>query len=396
MLSCKNLYLIEPDLLNYNGHTYNYVKSIYNESQKSKISFNVLTSINCEDKILSEIPCNVVFQNRPSDIVFSNLFSRFFIAPIIYNLFLFRGLFKAKKELNFNSDTTLFMSTMQHLHGFALYFFIKLYNPSYAPKLILFLRLSLNRIDLNRKTSTFIWYKILFFLFDKIDKKYSIKYVTDSILLKDEFEKYFNIHVEILPIPHINISEEKEINYKKIIFTSMGSARKSKGFGIIVEAITKLKNNPIFHNLYFILQCNHSEEDTNIKNMVTLLKSFSLNNLDLIEKNLNENDYQKLLNCSDVVLIPYDKAIYHSNTSGIFTEAVGAGKPVIVTKNTWMSYYLDKASGIEIEYNSESLSKAIIKIANDYIDYKIYANFQKNEWIKYHNPNNFFSILTSI
>ena len=61
----------------------------------------------------------------------------------------------------------------------------------------------------------------------------------------EQFEKYFNIHVEILPIPHINISEEKEINYKKIIFTSMGSARKSKGFGIIVEAITKLKNNPI-------------------------------------------------------------------------------------------------------------------------------------------------------
>ena len=130
--------------------------------------------------------------------------------------------------------------------------------------------------------------------------------------------------------------------------------------------------------------------------MVTLLKSFSLNNLELIEKTLNENDYQELLNCSDVVLIPYDQAIYHSNTSGIFTEAVGAGKPVIVTKNTWMSYYLDKASGIEIEYNSESLSRAIIKIANDYVNYKKYANIQKNEWIKYHNPNNFFSILTSV
>ena len=325
-----------------------------------------------------------------------NLFSRLIVAPVVYNLFLFKGLYKAKKKCNLNFDSTLFMSTMQHLHGLALYFFIKLYKPHNAPKLILFLRLSLNRADLNRKTSTYVWYKIIFYLFNKIDKNYRIRYVTDSILLKEEFEINFNIQVDILPIPHINTNKEKDFNSNKIIFTSLGSARKTKGFGIIVEAIKKLKNNPIFQNIYFSLQCNHSEEDKIIKNMVVFLKSLSLNNVEIIEKSLNENEYQELLERSDVVLIPYDQVIYHSNTSGIFTEAVGAGKPVIVTENTWMSYYLDKASGIKIEYNGESLSKAIIQITNDYINYKKNASIKKNEWIKYHNPNNFYEILTTV
>jgi hypothetical protein len=396
MLKNNNLCLIEPDLLNYNGHTYNYVKSIYDESKKYNYNFKVLTSIDCEKKLFKDLPISTVFSKRPSDIVFKNLFSRLFIAPLVYNLFLFRGLLKAKKQIKFNSDWTLFMSTMQHLHGFAIYLFIKLQKKTEIPKLVLFLRLSLNRPDLNRKTPTFFWYKLLFILFNSISKSYKITYVTDSILLKSEFEKNFNIIVQVIPIPHLNSINQHINNSNKIIFSSLGSARKTKGFKIIVESISRLKNNNLFLDNNFILQCNHSETDTYIKGLVTLLKSYALKNVELIEHDLNEKDYQDLLHKSDVILIPYDQAIYHSNTSGIFTESVGAGKPVIVTNNTWMSSYINNCSGIVIEYDSESLSKAILKMCLEYKNYRQIANFKKDEWNAFHNPMNFFKSLMSL
>ena len=56
--------------------------------------------------------------------------------------------------------------------------------------------------------------------------------------------------------------------------------------------------------------------------------------------NLTEAEYLSLLAGADAVLVPYQPDIYDVRTSHVFLEAVGAGKPVMITAGTWMDLEL--------------------------------------------------------
>ena len=65
--------------------------------------------------------------------------------------------------------------------------------------------------------------------------------------------------------------------------------------------------------------------------------------VDLIKQPLASDEYRKLLLDADVVVIPYDRDNYYARSSGVFAEALVAGKPVIVPAGTWMASQLSSA-----------------------------------------------------
>lgn len=64
----------------------------------------------------------------------------------------------------------------------------------------------------------------------------------------------------------------------------------------------------------------------------------------VVERPLSMAEYNDVLAKSDIVLIPYDHLNYGSRSSGIFIEALSAGRPVIVPGASWMGGLLDAAS----------------------------------------------------
>ena len=99
---------------------------------------------------------------------------------------------------------------------------------------------------------------------------------------------------------------------------------------------------------------------------------------------------------SDVVLLPYSKDVYHSRTSGPFTEALAAAKPVIVTDGTWMSDQLRSyGSGLTVnDRDSESLMKAMIRTMDQYESFHAKAQHERSRWLSFHNPERFIDMLT--
>ncbi|HVX12973.1 MAG TPA: glycosyltransferase [Pirellulales bacterium] len=65
--------------------------------------------------------------------------------------------------------------------------------------------------------------------------------------------------------------------------------------------------------------------------------------VELLKHPLASEPYRRLLLDSDVVVIPYDRDNYYARSSGIFAEALVAGKPVIVPAGTWMATELSAA-----------------------------------------------------
>jgi hypothetical protein len=57
--------------------------------------------------------------------------------------------------------------------------------------------------------------------------------------------------------------------------------------------------------------------------------------IDLLADRLDEKEYADQMARADVVLLPYDPAVYRRRTSGIFVEAVVAGKLPVVSAGTW-------------------------------------------------------------
>lgn len=65
--------------------------------------------------------------------------------------------------------------------------------------------------------------------------------------------------------------------------------------------------------------------------------------VDLLMRPLGSDAYRRLVLDGDVVVIPYDRDNYYARSSGIFAEALVAGKPVLVPGGTWMATELNAA-----------------------------------------------------
>ncbi|MCW1970576.1 MAG: hypothetical protein KIH69_020905 [Anaerolineae bacterium] len=87
----------------------------------------------------------------------------------------------------------------------------------------------------------------------------------------------------------------------------------------------------------------------------------------LLPNGLPRADYLALLNEVDVVLLPYDEAIYGKRTSGIFTEAISLGKLTVVTPNTWAAHELRRYGLGEcvLDWHSPQLLCDIVRLAHD-------------------------------
>ncbi len=391
--------MIEPFLTGYNGHLFNYAKSISDNLDSSGVGFKIFVSEDCDEKIKKEINTEVVFDKLPDENLFKTFFGKMFKSILIYNFHLFRGLKKISKN-NDLKDKLLFFGTIQHIHLFGLISWLLFTKKKDCPQtIILTLRLSIYRYDLNRWSLTYVWYFLAFKLINLVKLKCNIYFITDSSKLIDEYKKLTNLNISLLPIPHtfkhtdfVNFEFTK--NNNSIIFTSLGSARKNKGFDILIDSILLLSKKSNFENYQFILQSNCSSGETIVQSKIDLINSYTFSNVTLINRELKENEYYSLLNISDVILIPYDMGIYHANTSGIFTEALSFGKPVIVTKNTWMSDNLSFGSGYTFE-NRDALDLAL-KIETSFNNYNKMLNESQTsakKWNMYHNSDNFIKML---
>lgn len=400
----NGLYVIEPELINYDGHWYNYVKSLNDLAISKNIPCEVMTTIDAESELDTYLKINRIFSKKPSKRYLKNKFFVNILLPLIYNLNFYRGLDKLRKNY-FKAGWVFFMGTFQHFHGFAFFLFLlKNFNESKKTKFVFFLRFSLtSNSKTQKKAFSFFWYKLMFKFYKWNEKKLNfIHFVTDSTCLKYEFEKDFLIKVEVLPIPHVNpiiqLDNRLLLNEKsQLTISLLGSARIEKGFETLIKAIILLSEEVIFDKLLFVVQISNNNNVSRINDLIELVKSYKFDNLILLSDNLSELEYYERLMQTDLMILAYDPKFYHSNTSGIFSECISNGIPVIVSDETWMSYQLNKCVGLCTKYEDEAkLSESILRVASNYEYFKKMAITQQREWNTFHNKEVFFNKLLKL
>jgi glycosyltransferase involved in cell wall biosynthesis len=171
----------------------------------------------------------------------------------------------------------------------------------------------------------------------------------------------------------------------------LGDLREEKGFTklpALMRAVSAELHGP---RIQFVVPgAIHTEERT--PEMMTALAELESYPPDMVERPHRDgfipaDDYYRLLASADVVLCPYDAKVYRNRTSGVFAEAVAAGKPTIVPADTWLSSAQEPGTG-EAYVNDRDLFRALRRVCGDYARYRAAAKAASERWLARHSPEN--------
>ena len=222
--------------------------------------------------------------------------------------------------------------------------------------------LLLYRRDIHNQKNRFA-YKFLNNIIRSILPAKNFRLITDSELLSKSLSNYFDMPVDIVPIPHTEIVCEEDVfikQSKEILCWWVGSPREEKGLDIIKSFASSACENA---DQICLLVAESSRISTALGGV----------NVKILQDCLARTEYLKWLVACDVCLMPYNSFDYRERTSGIFTECVIAGKIPLVTNNTWMASELSKHNleDLVIDWGNPSIVMEKILGFSNNLDIKI-------------------------
>jgi glycosyltransferase involved in cell wall biosynthesis len=214
-----------------------------------------------------------------------------------------------------------------------------------------------------------------------------VRLASDSDRLAREFGRLTSLPFEVMPIPHTSDSEVVRPPQRPgVRFVSLGGARDEKGYIDILNAIRMLRAEKDLEGMEFVLQSSDARPE--IEAVTEEFAREDIPNVSLLRQTLSPEQYAGQLSAADVVLVPYWRDIYSARTSGIFLEAVAAGKPVIATRDTWMSDELERyGSGLLVEdHDARSIAEAMRTAVRNKTELQRRAESSRLDCLAIHNP----------
>lgn len=191
-------------------------------------------------------------------------------------------------------------------------------------------------------------------------KRDRARFVTDSPILQSRYEAILQQPITLLPVVvsrHAMESSKRPGNPP--CFACLGSAREDKGFPEVLAAVDSLSASTQPISARFVLQSS----DPDHRSAVALegFRSAPKKHVSLVDHPLSEEAYLQLLRDADVLLLPYRPETYKERTSGVFCEALSAGKPVIVSEGSLMARQVsrERTGWLVRDRHPESIARVI-------------------------------------
>lgn len=220
----------------------------------------------------------------------------------------------------------------------------------------------------------------------------------DSSDLVEEYLFYLNKPMEVVPIPHTCgfLERDNELEGRPLVVGYMGDARMNKGFHFLPEAITLARASLGEHSFQCEIQANiRNYPEWQIRQAVRFLQQIP--DTILHHEALDSSQYEALMKRIDIFVLPYTTEHYHSQTSGVFSEARALGKVTVVSRGTWMAREIQQQGGgiLSLPEDPRSIGEAIIQAIREYTELKARARECACSWNKYHNCQSFMNELVS-
>ncbi len=409
------LFIFDNGLENKSGHHFAYATALYNEWTRRGFEAVIITNKKFDSDLRGKYNIIPIFSHyirkgSSSIKIPSRLNKILHLKGLINFIFENKSYFKDLKSIknNFSSDDIVLIHTIDPTFLFGVYCWYRSLPKNRTPYLVLLFRFG-NIIYSRQKKRrpSYYFYKLFLSLINQLPKKNKVIIVTDSDDLTKEYSDMSKTEIHTLPVLSAYASEQKHYNgnnnHGKAILMYLGDASDDKGYYLLPEAINFALQTKEEDIDKFVIQSNivpgrPADKTLKAKKELSEFK----NKVVLVNKALSPEEYLDLMSTADAILIPCratTKDGYYARTSGIFTDALALGKPVIITENTWLERQAEKYEAGRIiikENDSASLGKAMVEFLNNREKLKAKSAASAIKWEKYHNVKNYFDILINL
>jgi glycosyltransferase involved in cell wall biosynthesis len=185
-----------------------------------------------------------------------------------------------------------------------------------------------------------------------------------------------------------------------VVFSYLGVALIPKGLDILVRAIEGVADLLKSGKIRLVVQCNIHRADPLLQRLLRDLGVIArrLPGIEVIAGSLTPAEYQQKMSDSDLVLIPHRSRFYKFVLSGIFTEALAMGKPVVVASDTYMAEELERyGAGVCFEDGDPvALAQAMRTAMSDIRNLRLRALEAQSAWQAIHNAERYVTELSAI
>jgi glycosyltransferase involved in cell wall biosynthesis len=200
------------------------------------------------------------------------------------------------------------------------------------------------------------------------------------------------LHYRLAPIPHVpHLAPTDGERSAKLHFGYVGEARENKGFQLLPHVIRRTVPYAAAAHFHIHSFC-HDPQSPFYRQAIAGLRG---SHVTLYPEKLDDPEYDSFLEQLDVVVLPYTLHHYHSQTSGVFAEAMALGKTLVVPRGSWMSRQVDEYGG-GASFNpgdAEDLAQKILAlIQNGRVDGERAAE-RAGRWRQFHSPANLLQLI---
>ena len=165
-------------------------------------------------------------------------------------------------------------------------------------------------------------------------------FFTDSDELSVQYRFAFGGEFHTLPIPHTKGRLRRSEFRLPLCLSYVGDARTEKGFQLLPRVVDDCAaDRALKDSVHFAIQANYNVPQGEPHCVVakSQLQTAGGVRVELMDRALAAEQYDRLVERSDIGLLLYLRENYYARTSGVLLEYLSAGIPVIVPANTWLS-----------------------------------------------------------
>ncbi|UAJ74200.1 glycosyltransferase [Synechocystis sp. PCC 7339] len=181
-------------------------------------------------------------------------------------------------------------------------------------------------------------------------------------------------------------------NFVHIVY--LGDARSEKGYQHLPALVADLWTDYLKPGLAkFTIQSNYNVaggEEVILEAKLKLCQ-YPRSAVELIDHALEADAYYRLLASADMVVLPYNPMNYQ-RTSGVLTEALAAGKPVVVPQGSWLAEQVDETRA-GIYQSPQHLPMAVRYVLENLASLTEKADEFSRHWQSMQSPDYFLECL---
>lgn len=218
-------------------------------------------------------------------------------------------------------------------------------------------------------------------------------FTTENEAMQTLYWRDFGMSTKILPLPFGAPAPKKESRQDgRIRLGFLGDSRRDKGFHLLPRAVELCERQQL--DVEFIIQIQHGGWEQDVIEAEAALRA--LPNVLLVEGMLTTEEYNAWTREIDIMLLPYDPVIFGLRGSGVFTESVAAGLPIIASGGTFAAKSIEKdeaAGEVFAPHTSEGLAAAIARLMSRQSECKAEAQARALDFAHRHSGDAFVDVL---